>query len=231
MKLAEQAFTELFPEKNLENYELKIKYTNKFKPYNANVRYIRNSFQFNLSRKWKTVSKEIQIGLIQELMLKVFKEKNRTTNTDLYNSFMKNLHISVPKEINDPVLEESFNRVNEKYFFGLIEKPNLMWHNSVRRLGSYEYGTDAISISKILNNDEDLLDYVMYHEVLHKKNKFHNKNGRIRHHTKEFKQMEKEFDNSKEMEERIKNLLRQKSKNRFSWFSKHLNTKPFFKFI
>ena len=218
MKLAEQAFTELFPEKNLENYELKIKYTNKFKPYNANVRYIRNSFQFNLSRKWKTVSKEIQIGLIQELMLKVFKEKNRTTNIDLYNSFMKNLHISVPKEINDPVLEESFNRVNEKYFFGLIEKPNLMWHNSVRRLGSYEYGTDTISISKILNNDEDLLDYVMYHEVLHKKNKFHNKNGRIRHHTREFRQKEKEFDNSKEMEERIKNLMGQKRRVRFKWF-------------
>ena len=231
MSIAEKAFKELFPEKNLENYELKIKYTNKFKPYNANVRYMRNSFQFNLSRKWKTISKEIQIGLIQELMLKVFKEKNRTTNIDLYNNFMKNLHISVPKEINDPILEKSFNRVNEKYFFGLIEKPNLMWHNSVRRLGSYEYGTDTISISKILDNDQDLLDYVMYHEVLHKKHKFYNKNGRIRHHTREFRQKEKEFDNSKEMEERIKNLLRQKNKKRFSWFSKHLNTKPFFKFI
>ncbi|MCH8328981.1 MAG: hypothetical protein IIB81_01150 [Nanoarchaeota archaeon] len=107
MKLAEEAFTTLFPEKDLENYELKIKYTGKFKPYNANVRYSRNSFQFNLSRKWKTVSREIQMGLIQGLMLKIFRENKKTMNIDLYNSFMKNLHISIPKVNNDLVLEES----------------------------------------------------------------------------------------------------------------------------
>ena len=117
MKLVEQAFNELFPEKDLENYNLKIKYTDKFKPYNANVRYTKNSLQFNLSKKWRKISKEIQVGLIQGLMLRIFKEKKATTNIDLYNSFMKNLHISIPKINNDPFLGESFNRVNEKYFF------------------------------------------------------------------------------------------------------------------
>ena len=218
MKLAEQAFNELFPEKNLQEYTFKIKYTDKFKPYNANVRCTKNSFHFNLSRKWKTVSKEIQIGLMQGLMLKLFKENKKTMNIDLYNSFMKNLHISIPKVINDAVLGESFNKVNEKYFFGLIEKPNLTWHNSIRRLGSYEYGSDTISISKILTADEDLLDYVMYHEMLHKKHKFHNRNGRTFHHTREFRQIEKEFENSVEMEERIKGLVRQKRRKAFGWF-------------
>ena len=218
MKLVEEAFATLFPGKDLENYQLKIKYTGKFKPYNANVRYSRNSFQFNLSRKWKTVSREIQIGLIQGLMLRVFKEKKRTTNIDLYNSFMKNLHISIPKVINDPILEESFNKINEKYFFGLMEKPNLTWHNSIRRLGSYEYGTDTISISKVLTSDKNLLDYVMYHEALHKKHKFHDRNGRTFHHTKEFRRMEKGFENSEEMENRVKNLTRQKRRARFGWF-------------
>ena len=218
MSIAEQAFKELFSGKNLEDYELKIKYTDKFKPYNANVRYSRNSFQFNLSRKWKNVSKEIQIGLIQGLMLKIFKEKKKTINIDLYNSFMKNLHISIPKTNTDSILEESFDKINEKYFFGLMEKPNLIWHNSIRRLGSYEYGTDTISISEILETDKELLDYVMYHEILHKKHKFYNKNGRTRHHTKEFKEMEKSFENSEEMEERIKNLMRGRRRIRFGWF-------------
>jgi len=77
MKLLEQAFNELFPDKKLENYEFKIKYTDRFKPYNANVRYTKNSLQFNLSRKWRGVSKEIQMGLIQGLMLRVFKEKKQ----------------------------------------------------------------------------------------------------------------------------------------------------------
>ena len=218
MKLVEQAFNELFPEKDLENYNLKIKYTDKFKPYNANVRYTKNSLQFNLSKKWRNISKEIQMGLMQGLMLRIFKEKKATTNIDLYNSFMKNLHISIPKINNDPFLGESFNRVNEKYFFGLVERPNLTWHDSIRRLGSYEYGTDTISMSKVLGADTNLLDYVMYHEMLHKKHKFHCKNGRIHHHTKEFREMERKFDNSQEMEERIKGLVRPKARKRFVWF-------------
>ena len=218
MSIAEKAFNELFPNKDLENYTFKIKYTDKFKPYNANVRYTRNSLQFNLSKKWRKVSREIQMGLIQGLMLRIFKEKKKTTNIDLYNSFMKNLHISIPKINTDPLLEEPFNNINEKYFIGLIERPNLIWHNSIRRLGSYEYGTDTISISRILEGDEEVLDYVMYHEILHKKHKFHSKNGRTHHHTKEFKEMEEKFENSDEMEEKIKNLVRQRNGKKFSWF-------------
>lgn len=220
MKLAEEAFATLFPEKDLENYELKTRYTDKFKPYNANVKYTgaKNSFQFNLSRKWKTVSREIQMGLIQGLMLKIFREHKKTMNIDLYNGFMKNLHISIPKVNNDSVLEESFNKVNEKYFLGLIERPNLIWHDSIRRLGSYEYGTDTISISRVIDSDKNLLDYVMYHEMLHKKHKFHEKNGRTFHHTREFRKMEKSFENSEEMEDKIKGLMRQRRRKVFGWF-------------
>jgi predicted metal-dependent hydrolase len=115
-------------------------------------------------------------------------------------------------------LEESFNKVNEKYFFGLIEKTNLTWHNSIRRLGSYEYGTDTVSISKVLETDMELLDYVMYHEILHKKHKFYSKNGRTHHHTREFRESERKFENSEEMEEKIKGLVKYKRRKRFGWF-------------
>ena len=221
MKLTEQAFNDLFTGKNFENYQFKINYTDKFKPYNANVRYTKNSMQFNLSKKWRNVSKEIQMGLIQGLLLRIFKEKKRTTNIDLYDSFMKNVHVSIPKINKDPILEESFNKINEKYFLGLIEKPNFIWHDSIRRLGSYEYGSDTISMSKVLENDGNLLDYVMYHEMLHKKHKFHSKNGRTHHHTHEFREMEKQFENSDEMEEKIKLLVRQGNRKKvklFGWF-------------
>ena len=209
MNIAEKAFTSLFPEKNIEPYNLKIKYTDKFNPYNANVKYSKNNFQFNLSKKWRKVSQEIQTGLIQELLLKIFKEKRKTTNIDLYNLFMKNIHISIPKVKTDEKLEEAFNRVNEKYLFGLIEKPNLVWGNfSVRKLGHYEYGSDTISVSKIFkNSDNDILDYVMYHEMLHKKYKFHNKGARNFHHTNEFKESERAFENSHLMESKISRFI------------------------
>jgi|TARA_B100001971_G_C18213060_1_gene552012 hypothetical protein len=207
--LINEAFTALFPDKDIEDYNFNIKYHNKFNPYNANVKYSKNNFQFNLSKKWRRVSKEIQIGLIQELLLKIFKEKKKTTNIDLYNIFLKNVHISIPKDKSDPVLEESFNRINDKHFFGQIEQPNLVWGtNSLRKLGHYEYGSDTISMSTIFRKlDQELLDYVMYHEMLHKKHKFNNKNGRNHHHTKEFRDNERAF-NEKDMEKELARALR-----------------------
>ena len=195
-------------------YETKLKYSGRFKPYRANVRLRGEDIQFNLSKKWKTVSKEIQSGLIQELLLKIMKKKlkslrTNTQNIELYNIFMKKIHIAVPKVDIDPVLEESFDRVNSGYFYGLLDKTNLKWCNaSFSKLGSYEYGTDTINISNVLRDvDRELLDYVMYHEMLHKKHKFTKKGNRSYHHTSEFKRDEKEFENSKLIEKRLSRLL------------------------
>lgn len=202
-------------------YSYSLKYSGKFKPYRANVRLRENNIQFNLSRKWKTVSKEIQIGLIQELLLKILKNrlkplKTNTQNIELYTIFMKKIHIAAPKVEIDPVLEESFDRVNEKYFYSLLEKTNLKWGNaSLSKLGSYEYGTDTIMISKVLEDaDRELLDYIMYHEMLHKKHKFTKRGSRNYHHTTEFRNKEKEFENSKLIEKKLSSLLNRK---RFSF--------------
>ena len=208
--LIQEAFQQLYPEKELK-YSVSLKYSRKFKPYNANVKLRSDNLIFNLSRDWKKISKEIQIGLVQELMIKILKnKKNKTINIELYNLFMKNVHLAVPKTKTDEILEESFNRVNEAYFNGMLDKPNLQWGNkSTSKLGSYEYGSDAITISSIFRNENpEFLDYVMYHEMLHKKFKFQNKNGRNFHHSSEFKKMEAKFENRDIIEKEIPKLAR-----------------------
>ncbi len=208
-RIVEEAFRRLYPEQDAK-YTFSLKYSGHFKDYNANVRKTWNSVQFKLSKSWRGVNKEIVIGLMQSLMLRLFKDKKETLNIDLYNNFIKSLHIAIPKDDIDPLLFESFNRVNEKYFSNTVETPNLVWGNhSVRKLGSYDYHTDTISISKIfLNQEQEFLDYVMYHEILHKKIKFKSKNGRNRFHTGRFKKAEKAFENSSEIEQKLKTLSR-----------------------
>lgn len=208
MNLAEEAFKELFPEK-INNYNFSIKYSAKFKDYNANIRLSNNNMQLALSKKWRTVNKEITIGLIQSLLLRLLKEKKKTININLYNNFMKSLHISIPKTKTDPLLEQSFNRVNEKYFNNLMDTTNLIWsHVSKRKLGSYEYGTDTILINSMLKDtDQDILDYVMYHEMLHKKHKFStSEGGRTLYHSNKFRKSEKQFENQTEIERKLKRL-------------------------
>jgi hypothetical protein len=104
-------------------------------------------------------------------------------------------------------LDASFDRVNQEYFSGFIEKPNLVWSEGVNRLGFYDYGADTIAISRILANDQRLLDYIMYHEMLHKKHKFSHK-GRVIHHSRQFREDERRFRDSAALEHEIEQLVR-----------------------
>ena len=216
--LIKEAFEEIYPNREIR-YNFSLKYSRKFKPYNANVKLYGNNLIFNLSKDWKKISKEIQIGLIQELLIKILKDmgKNskKTINMDLYNKFLKNVHIAIPKTKTDEILEASFDRVNEAYFSGMLNIPNLEWgNNSTSKLGCYTYGNDTITISTIFKNeDKKLLDYVMYHEMLHKKFKFESRNGRTLHHSPEFKRMEAKFENCDSIEKEISKLAR---RHRFS---------------
>jgi hypothetical protein len=110
----------------------------------------------------------------------------------------------------DPILEKSFDRVNEKYFGNYLEKTNLLWgEHSFSKLGHYHYASNTITISKVLADDEELLDYVMYHEMLHKKHKYYTKNGRSHHHTAAFRREERSFENP-DVEDKLLKYLRKK---------------------
>ncbi len=207
MDIVQEAFSRLYPEKEF-NYDTTIKYSGKFRNYNANLKLRGSSLRFGLSREWKGVDKEIRIGLIQELLLGVMKNKKNTLNIDLYNTFIRNLHISVEKTQTDPILEDSFERINSTLFDSLIEQPNLAFGKCRRStLAHYNYQTDTITFSLILMKDPSCLDYVMYHELLHKRLKYRHDMGRSYHHTSEFKRLEKQFPNQAEIEKRLKKLV------------------------
>lgn len=213
--LIEKAFKELFPEKDC-SYHLLLAYSGKFSGFHGNIRFGMNTIDIRMSKQIKNVSEEIRIGLIQTLLLKIFRGKENkkctTTNMDLYNTFLKNVHIAVPKEVESPLLLEKFNKLNEQFFHGLLEQPSLHWGNYSRnKLGSYEYGTDTILLSKHLENaPEQYLEYVLYHEMLHKKHKFSHKNGRSLFHSPAFKNDEAQFPRAAELEQEIPQFIARK---------------------
>ncbi len=215
MTILEHAYKELYPEGTSKNFVLK--YSGRFRGYNANIRMRLGEITVNMSRQWKGVSPDIQKGLMQELLVRLFKAKKQTINMDLYHNFIKSLSSVAPRTHTHPVLEESFNRVNEMFFNGMMAQPNLKIGNGVNRLGTYEYATDTITISTILMENESLRDYVMYHEMLHKKHQYTAKKGRSRHHSTEFLRDEKKFPNAEMLEIELHKLVR-KNKRKFSWF-------------
>ncbi len=171
-----------------------VSYSGRFKGYNANIRCGKGFAEFRLSHEWKRVDEEIKKGIIQHLICKAYKIHKRTYNQELYEEFLRQAANYAPRIISDDLLVERYNKLNDEYFSGLLDQPNIIWgRHSLRKLGSYDYGTDTIKVSTVLKENTDLLDYVLYHEMLHKKHKFTCKNGRSHHHTKEFREDEKKF--------------------------------------
>lgn len=207
MDIVEESFRRLYPEKEF-SYSASLKYSGKFRNYNANLKLRGDSLSFGLSKEWRGVDREIKIGLIQELLAGVFKDRKSTLNIDLYNTFIKNLHISIEKTKTDPLLEDSFDRINSRHFDSILERPNLSFGKCRRStLAHYNYQTDTITFSLILLKDPECLDYVMYHELLHKKLKYIHENGRSYHHTPYFRRLEKQFPRQQEIENKLKRLV------------------------
>jgi predicted metal-dependent hydrolase len=206
-ELAIKAYTGLYPEKDVDK-RFSVRYSSKFNAYNANVKYYQDRLNFRLSRRWDGVSEEIITGLLQSLMNKVFRTNIMTINIELYNIFLTKAYQGAQKDDIEPELQASFERLNQRYFNGSVDMPNLVWGGSTRaKLGSYEFGSDTIKISSLFKGNPELIDYIMYHEMLHKKLKFRYTGSRSYHHTKEFRQMEKAYPNARELEQKLRIFL------------------------
>jgi predicted metal-dependent hydrolase len=214
MDIIEESFQGLYDPSRWV-YEAKLTYSGHFTGYNANIK-LRGGRQLtiSMSRAWKDVSREIKIGLIQTLLLKLLKstarkaDAKKTTQMDLYNHFMRSLHLSVEKTEQEPELCARFDILNDAYFNGMLDKSNLAWGDKTfRKLGHYDFGKDMIVLSSILRGQKDeLIDYVLYHEMLHKKLKFRSSQGstaRSSYHTHEFKELEKRFPNAAQLEKEL----------------------------
>jgi hypothetical protein len=95
-------------------------------------------------------------------------------------------------------LEEVFEDLNLKYFYGLMARPELGWSRTPSRttLGHFDPSHNAIIISRLFddpNLDRLALDYVMFHEMLHLRYPVDHSGHRRRVHTREFREAEKQF--------------------------------------
>lgn len=95
-------------------------------------------------------------------------------------------------------LNASFDRVNRVYFGGRMPRPVLTWNATYtqRKLGHYDVHADTVMLSITLDDPKTpayVVDFVMYHELLHKQLGVRAVNGRRRMHTPEFRRAERRF--------------------------------------
>ena len=120
------------------------------------------------------------------------------------------------KEIRSPKgrtydLEEIFGQLNRRFFQGLLGQPRLGWSRrpSRRMLGHFDPAHNAIIISKVFDHESVprfVIEYLVYHEMLHLRYPVEYRSHRRSVHTKEFKQNERKFPRYREAVEWLKQL-------------------------
>ena len=95
-------------------------------------------------------------------------------------------------------LDEVFERLNLRFFHGLMARPRMSWSQTKTRriLGHYDPAHNAIIISRIFDHPAVpayVLEYIVYHEMLHLKHPVRLKGSRRCVHSPEFQAEERLF--------------------------------------
>ncbi len=102
-------------------------------------------------------------------------------------------------------LSEMFDDLNRKYFWGTLKKPTLSWSRdrTYRILGHHDAMHETIIISRSFDSaavPRYVVEYVLYHEMLHIFHPTVHANGRRYNHTAAFKRDEKNFEHYEKAE-------------------------------
>jgi hypothetical protein len=120
-----------------------------------------------------------------------------SARTHLVRQMRGRKHIASPRgHVYD--LEAIFDRLNLRYFHGLLGRPRMTWSRGHARnsLGHYDPAHNTIVISRIFDRPEVpryAVEYLVYHEMLHLKHPVRLRGSRRSVHPRQFQEEERLF--------------------------------------
>lgn len=209
-KFYEEAFSVF--DKNRKTPEISVS----FYPYigiNHTIR-IRNGKVFvRLAELCRKMPLREQKSLAFILVAKLLRKKVPPAARKIYSSYVKSQEIQAKARENKKSkgkkiitsakgnfydLDGIFEKVNQIYFKNSIPKPVLTWsaRKTYRILGHHDSTHETIVISKSLDDKKVpkfVVEYVVFHEMLHIFHPTRYENGRRYNHTPEFRRDERKF--------------------------------------
>jgi predicted metal-dependent hydrolase len=187
-----------------------------FYPYvniNHTIRVREGSVYIRIAELCHDMPAEAHRALAYILVAKLYRRRAPKRARDVYANYIKSDQIrerstrskrergrkvvSGPEgEIYD--LEEIFEDLNTKYFGGQLAKPVLTWsaRRTYRILGHHDATHETVVISRSLDTDDTpryVVEYIVFHEMLHIKHPTVHHNGRRYNHTSAFRRDEEQF--------------------------------------
>ncbi|HVG22393.1 MAG TPA: M48 family peptidase [Blastocatellia bacterium] len=193
----------------------------RFYPYaglSSTIRLRRGRVYVRVSDILRASPREVLYALACILIAKLYRLKSSKEHERTYREYT--LHLSVLdasetarrrrgyKKTTSPRgkvydLDEMFSRLNARYFDDRLERPLLSWSQTRARrvLGHHDHVHGAIIISRVLDSPRIprfVIEYVLYHEMLHVKHPPRVASARTIYHSQQFRLDERRFEQFEE---------------------------------
>ena len=190
----------------------------KYANITSRIRLENNNLTVDISDLLESAPAPIQEALAHILVAKLFRRIPEAGIVARYQRYLNRTEMrrvvhSVKRErgrklIRNPKgetydLQAVFEELNFKYFDGLMARPQLGWSIRPSRttLGHYDPSHHAIVLSCLMDAQDCpaiLVNFVMFHEMLHLRYPTEHNGARRCVHTQEFKQAERQFEGYRE---------------------------------
>jgi hypothetical protein len=184
-----------------------------FAGLNHTIRIRRQRIYVRVSDLLREAPPQVYRALAHILISRLFRKRVSSEHQDLYRQFTFQPHVMRASELARRErgrkrlsssagrfydLDQLFARLNRRYFENQLVKPVLSWsqRRTRRILGHHDRAHDAIVISRTLDSSEIpqfVIEYVLYHEMLHVKHTPRSINGRRFFHHAAFRADERRF--------------------------------------
>ncbi|MGH9413278.1 MAG: M48 family peptidase [Terriglobales bacterium] len=197
-----------------------------FAQVNSTIRLRQGKLLIRISDLLEAAPETVMEALAHILLRKLYRRTIPETYNARYRRFLGQHEIVVKthlirqmrgrKQLGSPQgqhyhLEAIFDDLNQRFFAGWMARPHLAWAATAarRNLGHYDPAHNAILISRVFDAPHVprfVLEYVLYHEMLHLRFPVRMRGSRRCVHSAEFKAEERRFPAWQQAEAALKRL-------------------------
>ena len=190
----------------------------RFTSLNTTIRLREGQIHVSLSDLLEGAPDTVHRAIAHILLAKLYKKPIDATQNQRYKRFASSTAVAKQTELIRSArgskryfgpqghyyhLENIFDSLNERFFGGLMGRPELTWsgHMAKRSLGHYDAAHNTIVVSRVFDRPSSPLyaiEYLLYHEMLHLKHPVKMNGLRRCVHSREFKAEERQFPQLKE---------------------------------
>ena len=210
VSIFEQEYRALRPRAPMPPFHIRFR---RFVSLNTTIRLREGELHVSLSDLLEGAPESVLHAIAHILIAKIYKKPIDRTHNHRYKRFQYSeavarqteqiRHARGAKRYSGPEgryynLEEVFDVLNERFFHGLLGRPQLTWseHHAKRLLGHYDAAHNTIVVSRVFDRPSSpryAIEYLLYHEMLHLKHPVSVRGTRRCVHSAAFKADERAF--------------------------------------